>query len=81
MTDRPPRTVEVAEITLSDYAVPAYGWRIVSDCGVVKAYSTRDGCMFALDPDSAREVAAEFTKAVNDAADLTELRSYGKTRL
>jgi hypothetical protein len=75
-TKRPPTTVETGFVDLS-YGGD-YGWRIVSDCGVVKVYSTRDGCMLALNPTTARRVADEFVALVNEAADTTELRSYGK---
>jgi hypothetical protein len=69
-------TVEVAHIDLN--TLTHYGLTVVSDCGVVKTYSDRDGCMCAIGPNLARDVASKLAAALNDAADLTEARSYGR---
>ncbi len=71
-----PNPVRLVQIELGGRGSD-YGWRVDSDCGVVKVYSTRDGCMFAVDPQTAREIARAFHAALSDAADVTELRSYG----
>lgn len=70
-----PTTVEIATIQLCPRH---YGWRVLSDCGVVKVYSSRDGCLTALAPAEARRIAEEFAAALNEAADCTEVRSYGE---
>lgn len=57
-----------------------YRWAVVSDCGVVKLYSTRDGCMLAVDPTTARLLARELCEAIEDAASATERASRGESR-
>lgn len=73
-----PRTVEVATVQLGAWS--GYHWRVVSDCGVVKIYSSRDGCMVALNPSAARALLDQLYAAVDEAADLTEIRSFGAVR-
>lgn len=70
-----PNPYEVAEIDLSHDG--RYGWRVVSDCGVVKVYSTCDDCMLAVNSFTARRIADELAEALRHAADATDIRGYG----
>lgn len=72
-----PNPFDVATIDLSRGSGSDYAWRVVSDCGVVKVYSTRDGCLFALNSYAARQLARDLAEALNTAADATDVRGYG----
>jgi hypothetical protein len=70
-----PNPMEIATVDLGVNG--EYAWRVVSDCGVVKVYSTRDGCMIASNSYTARRLADELHAALNAAADATDIRGYG----
>lgn len=58
----------------------ASSWRVESHCGIVRVFSSRDGCMFAVNPDRARTIAAMFAVLVEQAAAATERASRGGER-
>ena len=70
-----PNPMDVATLDLG-YRTD-YTWRVTSDCGVVKVYSSRDGCMLALNATTARRLAGELHDALVQAADATDIRSFG----
>ncbi len=67
---------EVARIDLSHNG--SYQWAVRSTCGVVKIWSSRDGCMLAVAPTTARHLARELSEALEDAASHVERRSRGE---
>lgn len=69
----------IATLALLGGASP-YAWRVMSDCGVVKLYSSRDGCMLAINPARARQLADEFRDAVHAAADSVDRATSGGER-
>jgi hypothetical protein len=74
-----------ADVLISDIFLHGpgthYRWAVRSTCGVVKVWSSRDGCMLAVNPTAARLIGSTFAAAMDAAADATERASRGEPRM
>ena len=66
----------IAEIFLPGGTI----FRVDSDGGVVKIYSSRDGCVAALNSAEARRLSGEFAQALTTAAWSVERAAKGGVR-
>lgn len=80
----PPESNADKVISTIDLARGAYGsdyaWQVRSTCGVVKVWSSRDGCMLAMNSTQARLLARELSEALEDAASSVDRASRGGKR-
>lgn len=79
-TENQPHDVLIAALDLG-WTPGAYRWFVRSDCGVVKVWSSRDGCMTALNPEAARRLGQQFAAAMDAAAEATDRASRGEPRM
>jgi len=66
--------------TIGEVKLGPTTWRVDSDCGVVKLWSSRDGCMAALNEHDACRLADELSAMLYEAAQSVERASMGGER-
>lgn len=79
-TTLPEDSSSLRTIATLDLGSAEYQLRVVSECGVVKVYSSRDGCLFAMNPFRARLLARELSEALEDAATSVDRATRGEPR-